>query len=443
MGTVLVQNAGALPLCPGEHVGAYELEAHIASGGYGSVWRAKNSADNEKVAVKILHPALVSSEEAMSRFALEAEAIAAIKHRGVVGLREIGRLEDGRPFMVTELIEGENLSEISARRGPMSPARAASIIGQLAAALDVVHAAGFVHRDIKSSNVMIAESGRVVLLDFGIAKLASADGPGLTASQFTVGTPSSMAPEQIYGEAVDARTDVYGLGALTYELLTAELPFASSPVMLLASLHLHGERPRPSDVVPTAPAIDAVVARAMATSIEKRFQSTGELATALAAAANEEAKISPKAAALGICVVAKPASDQLVDSSVLDSIETVLEAAGEVLEELGYSCLRETDDIVVYASNLDEANWVSEARKLRALLRLLLTTIERLPEAAGVQFSILCDIGVSRDDLVELAGWGDRARTGEILASGLLVRRLDLDPAGPNRAATALVRLSL
>src|SRR5688572_4575233 len=179
-----------------------------------------------------------------------------------------------------ELLGGANLKNRIAERGPLSPEAALGVMEALAAALSAAHAKGIIHRDLKASNVFIAdaqEPGRVVLLDFGVAKLLDDTGPSLTLTHHAVGSPPCMSPEQITGDPVDERTDVYGLGLLLYFMLTGVMPFDHKQRAVVWDMHLHQAPPKPSHRADVSRAVDKVVVTALAKAPDDRPQTPGEL----------------------------------------------------------------------------------------------------------------------------------------------------------------------
>jgi serine/threonine-protein kinase len=190
-----------------------------------------------------------------------------------------GRLADGRPWFAMELLRGRELEEHLVAAGPCSPEACLQILRAVAEALAVAHAHGIIHRDIKASNVFLA-GDRVVLLDFGVAKLLDLGDEELTVTGTTVGTPASMAPEQTRGGPVDARTDVYALGAMLFHMLTGEKPFAGHETHELRFLHQHARRPRPSSRANVPAVFDPLVGKAMAIDPEARYPTPLALAEA-------------------------------------------------------------------------------------------------------------------------------------------------------------------
>ncbi|HEU0036726.1 MAG TPA: serine/threonine-protein kinase [Kofleriaceae bacterium] len=265
----------------------FRLDRMIGEGGFGQVWHAHRESDGARVAIKVLHLELVRSIDALTRFQRELDAIERLHHPNVVSALDHGTLGDGRPYLVLEFIEGPSLREVIHERGALPPPDMLAILEPLCDALAMAHDAGLVHRDVKASNVILARTGettRPVLLDFGLVKLVDETGPGLTSSRSMLGTPAAMAPEQMRGQPVDARTDVYALGLLAYHMLTGQPAFGGAPGVVQSYLQVHGPRPRPSAKVDIDPAIDDPVARALAPDPNDRFSSARDLLDALRAA---------------------------------------------------------------------------------------------------------------------------------------------------------------
>jgi len=278
-------NEGSLETTQPPEIPGFQIDRMIGEGGFGQVWRAYRELDREPVAIKILHLELVRSNDAMTRFQRELDAIQRLRHTNVVRALDHGTIADGRPYLVLEFLEGPSLRDVLLDRGPLSPREMMEIIEPLCDALAVAHDAGLVHRDVKPSNVILARDDhgklRPVLLDFGLVKLVDQVGPGLTSSRSMLGTPAAMAPEQMRGQPVDARTDVYALGLLIYHMLTGQPAFGGAPGVVQSYLQVHGARPRPSSKVDIDPAIDEPVARALAPDPAARFDGTRALYEAL------------------------------------------------------------------------------------------------------------------------------------------------------------------
>ena len=265
---------------------AYRVDRLIGEGGFGQVWRATRESDGRLVAIKILHLELIRSNDALTRFARELRAIERLDHRHVVRALDEGMLEDGRPYLVLEYIDGPSLRDVINERSALPPSEMLAILEPLCEALAAAHKLGLVHRDVKASNVILghdAQGPRPVLLDFGLVKLLDQEGPGLTSSRSMLGTPAAMAPEQMKGQPVDARTDVYAVALLAFHMLTGVPPFGGTPGVVQSYLQVHGPRPRPSAKVDIDPAIDEPIVRALSPDPKDRFASPLELLEALRA----------------------------------------------------------------------------------------------------------------------------------------------------------------
>jgi len=274
----------------------YRVDRLIGEGGFGQVWRATRAVDGILVAIKVLHLELIRSNDALTRFDRELTAIERLDHRHVVRAYDRGALPDGRPFVVLEYIDGPSLRDVIHERGSLPPAQMLAVLEPLCEALATAHELGLVHRDVKASNVILghdAQGPRPVLLDFGLVKLLDANGPGLTSSRSMLGTPAAMAPEQMKGQPVTPRTDVYALGLLAFHMLTGAPAFGGTPGVVQSYLQVHGARPRPSSKVDIDPAIDEPIVKALAPDPQARYATPRELFDAL------RAVIAPTASEIG------------------------------------------------------------------------------------------------------------------------------------------------
>jgi eukaryotic-like serine/threonine-protein kinase len=259
----------------------YRLDAAIASGGMGTVFRATHLALGHDVAVKVLHERALN-DDALRRFAREARIAAHLSEvsRNIVRVVDYG-VEQGRPFLVMELLRGQDLRQHLERKERLSAEDAVEIVAQLADALDVAHEEGVVHRDLKPANVFLARTRDelvVKLMDFGVAQ----SGEGTARGGFVLGTPSFMSPEQIEGRAVDARTDLWALGVITYRMLTGVMPFGAGTINEVGQAIMEGNAEPPTSIVPSLPAaIDDWMRIALAFDREERFQSAPELVSEL------------------------------------------------------------------------------------------------------------------------------------------------------------------
>jgi len=266
--------------------GRYVAEAQIGRGGMATVWRARDTVLNRTVALKRLRPGLREDAESMARFSREARTVARLSHPGIVRLLDMGEDGDG-PFLVMELVEGEDLKTRLTRAGPLVPEEAARIGAQVASTLAFAHRHGVIHRDIKSQNVLIDAAGNAKLADFGIAQLLEVSGESrLTRSGMMVGTSDYLAPEQAEGRPVDGRTDIYSLGIVLWECLTGQLPFPGENFVAVAMRQLKDPLPDPRERVPEIPArLAECILRAAAKNPDDRFPNAEEFATELEACA--------------------------------------------------------------------------------------------------------------------------------------------------------------
>jgi beta-lactam-binding protein with PASTA domain len=263
--------------------GRYRVAARIGAGGMGEVFRARDQVLGRTVAVKVLPQELAARPGFVERFRAEAQAAARLSHPNAVQVHDWGS-SDGSYFMVMEYVRGRTLREVLAARGRLQPAQAAAVLGQLLAALEAAHASGLVHRDVKPENILLTAAGDVKVTDFGISRMAESGVPGRQTSSDLLGTASYVSPEQIRGDAVDARTDLYAAGCVLYELLCGAPPFEGNVAHVLHE-HLTGRVPAPSVEVPEAAPLDAVVARSTEADPTARYPSAAAMRTALAEAA--------------------------------------------------------------------------------------------------------------------------------------------------------------
>jgi serine/threonine-protein kinase len=267
-------------IAPGARVaGRFVVEQQLGSGGMGTVFRAKDEQLGEMVALKVIAGAALLDPAAADRFRREASAARRISHPNVVRLHDIGE-EQGVLFLSMEYIAGTSLAELIRRHGCLPPMQLRPIASQICGGLDAAHQAGVVHRDLKPQNVLIDDRQQVKIIDFGLARLPHIE--GMTATGLILGTPEYMAPEQIRGQAVDVRTDLYALGAVLYHALTGKPPFAGDSPIAIGFAHCSQQLVPPSEVrreVPR-PWSDLVV-RAMHKDPSQRFASASELQAAL------------------------------------------------------------------------------------------------------------------------------------------------------------------
>jgi serine/threonine-protein kinase len=279
----------AQPVDPlvGQTVGNFRVVRALGRGGMGTVYLAEHPVIGSKVAIKFLHESMAGSPELVGRFYDEARAVNLIGHENIVGIFDLSLLPPARYYIVMEYLEGETLTA-RLRRGQVPLPVALDILLQLCDALHCAHERGVIHRDLKPDNVfLVKRRGKdhfVKLVDFGIAKLRDAP-PGAkhTAAGMIVGTPEYMAPEQCDNRAVDARTDLYALGVMAYELASGRLPFAGRTITQLLLAHLKEPPEPPRQLNPAVPpALEAAVLRALAKKPEDRFADMAAFGAALA-----------------------------------------------------------------------------------------------------------------------------------------------------------------
>jgi serine/threonine protein kinase len=263
--------------------GRHLLQRLVSKGGFGAVFEARHEATGARAAVKIMHAELSAGGEAVARFEREIEIMQRVRHPSILEVFEWGRLPDGRPYLVMELLEGQSLRDHLDARGRLPAAEAIAILEPVAGALAAAHACDVLHRDVKPSNVFLS-GPRVVLLDFGVAKLLDAEGPGLTLSGNIVGTISCMAPEQILSRPLDLRADVYAMGTLAYRMLAGQPPFSAKNLIALQQMHLYVAPRAPSSIAPVDPSLDAPILRALSKDPSARQPSAEALVAELSAA---------------------------------------------------------------------------------------------------------------------------------------------------------------
>jgi hypothetical protein len=266
-------------VAPGRVLGGrYRLTRELARGGMATVWDAQDPLLSRRVAVKILHPTLAGDDSVRARFRHEAVAAAKLTHPAIVATYDTG--DDGVAYIVMQLVEGPTLRRMLDQRGPLPVGEAADVAAQVAEALDHAHSHGIVHRDIKPANVLVPPDGQIKVTDFGIAKATGDE--DLTRTGTVVGTARYLAPEQVSGDPVDGRADVYALGLVLYEMLAGELPFTGDTEVSTAMARLtrtpEPVRSRRRDV---PPALDSIVSRCLARDPDDRYPTAGDLLVAL------------------------------------------------------------------------------------------------------------------------------------------------------------------
>ena len=260
--------------------GRYQILSHLARGGMAEVYLARDLLLDRKVALKVLFEAFAADRSFVERFRREARAAANLNHPGIVAVYDWGE-DGGTYFIVMEYVEGRTLYDILATEGPLMPDRAAEIGADIATALAFAHSRGVVHRDVKPGNVLITPTGVVKVADFGIARAGDPE-ERLTRTGSVLGTATYFSPEQASGQAIDARSDIYSLGVVLYEMLAGRPPFVGDNPVSIAYQHVRESPPPPSAFNPDVPPdLSQVVAKAMAKNPANRYRSAEELAADL------------------------------------------------------------------------------------------------------------------------------------------------------------------
>ena len=291
-----------MTLAAGTKLGPYEIISPLGSGGMGEVYKARDSKLKREVAIKVLPASLANDADALARFEREAHAVAALNHPNILSIHDFGNAE-GTAYAVMELLEGASLRD-RLDAGPLPVRRAVELAVQICHGLAAAHGKGVVHRDLKPDNAFVTEDGRVKILDFGLARIASpaiaevsslatetsAGGRPLTAAGTVMGTVGYMSPEQVRGRDVDARSDIFSFGAVLYEMLTGKRAFKGESAADTMSAILNQE---PPDLVTSgrdiSPALDRIVRHCLEKGPAARFQSAGDIAFALESAASGSA----------------------------------------------------------------------------------------------------------------------------------------------------------
>ena len=279
-------------LRPDRQLGPYQITSRIGAGGMGEVYRARDPRLGRDVAVKVLPSSFAQDPGRLRRFEQEARAAAALNHPNIVVLYDIGT-QEGTPYLVQELLVGESLQQLLARGAGLPPRKAVQYAVQIAEGLDAAHRKGIVHRDLKPSNVFVTTEGHVKILDFGLAKLV--DPPAScesisekptadmgTGEGVVLGTVGYMAPEQVRGQAVDHRADIFALGCVVYEMLSGQRAFVGdSAADVLSAILSKDPAPLSLATGEITPALDGIVRRCLEKRAEDRFSSAHDVALAL------------------------------------------------------------------------------------------------------------------------------------------------------------------
>jgi hypothetical protein len=290
-----------MPLAAGRRIGPYEVVAPVGAGGMGEVYRARDTRLGREVALKVLPAAHASDADHLRRFEQEARAVAALNHPNILAVHDVGA-EDGLPYVVFELLEGQTLRR-RLERGPLPVRKAVEHAAQICRGLSAAHAQGILHRDLKPENLLLTVDGQVKILDFGLAKLtAPVEGAGLeqaetrtaTDTRVLLGTVGYMSPEQVRGRSLDARSDLFSLGVVLYEMLSGKRAFEGETSADTLSAILHRDPPElSSGVERLPPGLERIVRRCLEKHAEERFQTARDLAFALEAVSGSSQTVTP------------------------------------------------------------------------------------------------------------------------------------------------------
>lgn len=272
----------------GMMVGAYRVERLLATGGMGSIYAGIHPVISKRVAIKVLDRRLQQEDPTtLARFVLEARSVNQIGHHNIVDIFSIGELDDGRAYLVMELLDGLPLHHLLRRLGSFEPGLLVPLYQQLCDALQAAHGKSFVHRDLKPDNIVVLRRPPhpfIKILDFGIAKLRHGSSGERTAVGTVLGTPEYMAPEQCRGDEVDGRADIYALGVMLYELVTGKKPFRDPNPMRVLAMQLRRDPEPPSKLKEIPAALETLILKAMAKAPQERYASVAELLAALLSA---------------------------------------------------------------------------------------------------------------------------------------------------------------
>lgn len=263
--------------------GRYRVGTRIATGGTSTVYRGLDERLDRPVAVKVMDLRYAGDQQFLTRFQLEARAVARLKDPGLVAVYDQGfgtPHDPGQPFLVMELVEGGTLRELLNERGPMPPHAVAAVLRPVLGALGIAHRAGLVHRDVKPENILISDDGDVKVVDFGLVRAIAA--AGITSTNVILGTAAYLSPEQVRDGNAGPASDVYGVGVLTYELLTGHTPFSGDSALTVAYQRLDHDVPLPSFAIDGVPGeFDDLVSRATSRDPAERYADGLEMAHAV------------------------------------------------------------------------------------------------------------------------------------------------------------------
>lgn len=354
-------------------IAGYRIEGVAGRGGMGVVYRAQHMHLGRTVALKLLNPELAASDEFRERFIREARAAAELEHANIVPVYDAGEVE-GRLYLAMKFIEGSDLAHLLEQEGRLPADRTMPLMEQLASALDAAHDHGLIHRDVKPANALLEDGNRLYLTDFGLTRRVDSTRP-LTATGRAVGTAAYLAPEQIRGEPLDRRVDVYALGCVLYQCLAGEPPYLRDTDMLIMWAHVGAEPPSLSAEVPGLPAtVDRVIKKALAKSREDRYDTCGQLVSEMKRALNPSQPIQtpqPEYHTAGVpdqlprvlLVTADPGTSLTVEAALRRSRLTLGQAADA--DTAKSRAEREPPDVVLLDASLENGGAMRLVQGLR------------------------------------------------------------------------------
>jgi serine/threonine-protein kinase len=353
-------------------IAGYRIERVAGRGGMGVVYRATHMHLGRTVALKLLNPELAASEEFRERFVRESRAAAELEHPNIVPVYDAGEVE-GRLYLAMKFVEGTDLAQLLEEETKLSADRTMPLMEQLASALDTAHDHGLIHRDVKPANALL-EGDRLYLTDFGLTRRVDSTRP-LTATGRAVGTAAYLAPEQIRGEALDRRVDVYALGCVLYQCLSGEPPYLRDTDMLIMWAHVGAEPPSLStDVAGLPSAVDRVIKKALAKSREDRYDTCGQLVSEMKRALNPSQPLetprpayhtagAPEVLPKVLLVTADPGTSLTVEAALRRSRLTLAQAADA--DTAKARAEKEPPDVVLLDTSLENSGAMALAQALR------------------------------------------------------------------------------
>ncbi len=265
----------------GDQFDRFQIQAHLAQGGMSDVYRAYDVLHRREVVLKVPDQTMIGDPAQYERFQREMEVMKTLQHPAILRGLDSGRY-NRMPYLVTELVEGRSLREIVESSAPLPPEQAVALVCKIADGMAYCHEHGVIHRDLKPENILVTAEGQPVIMDFGLALTKGARRVTYANLSATMGTPDYMAPEQVEGQRGDARTDVYALGTILYELLAGKTPFGGDNNLAVMAQHLNGTPPRlDREQAGVSPQLAAVVARCLQRDPQDRYQDMRALVEAL------------------------------------------------------------------------------------------------------------------------------------------------------------------